>query len=595
MLPADRSRICIESNVISALLYLQYHSILNRTARRIKRLKQPKYLVGGIVGGLYFYWYFVRTFFGTPTRGQAVTLLASPQNLALFESIGALFLLVVLLMAWVIPHDRAALTFTEAEVAFLFPAPISRRGLIHFKLLRSQTAILFTTLLLMLVTNRFGGKAWVHAAGWWLGLSILNLHFLGSSFARTMLLDRGITNWQRRLSILAVVLLVAGVVFVWVRRTMPAFDPARFQDPDAIKEYAAQVLTAGPLPYLLYPLRLVVRPYLALNALAFLSALGPALLVLLLHYWWVVRSNVAFEEASVEASRKLAETVAAVRAGNWQGTQKPPRRKRPPFRLRPVGPPAVALLWKNLISAGQAFSLRIWLSLSVFAVCASVGIGQVSGRSGLRPALGVVAAMLMAWSLLLGTQLLRQDFRQDLPQADILKTYPLQSWQLALGELLAPATALTCIQWFLLILVVGLFWQPATGRLGWPSWVGLGFGAALIIPMVDMITLQIPNAAALLFPAWFQTAKGGGAGIEVTGQRLIFLLGQMLVFVVALIPAAALFTGVFFLVKMLVGIAIAIPLASVAAAIVLAVEAAFGVVLLGKLFERLDVSAEATG
>jgi hypothetical protein len=209
--------------------------------------------------------------------------------------------------------------------------------------------------------------------------------------------------------------------------------------------------------------------------------------------------------------------------------------------------------------------------------------------------LGFFAAMLMAWSLLIGTQLLRQDFRQDLPLADILKTYPLRSWQLALGELLAPAAALTGIQWFLLILVLGLLWQPAAARLGWQSWLGLGFGAALVIPLLDMITLQIPNAAALLFPAWFQAAKGGGAGIEVTGQRLIFMLGQMLVFVVALIPAAALFAGVFFLVKLLLGTATAIPLASIAAAIVLAVEAGLGVLLLGWLFERFDVSAETAG
>ena len=581
--------------MISALFYLQYHSIKNRTVMRIKRLKQPKYLVGGIVGGLYFYWYFFRTFLGTPRGGRAFTLMPSLTDAALYESIGALFLLVILLMAWIIPHQRAALTFTEAEVAFLFPAPIGRRGLIHFKLLRSQTAILITALLLTLVTGGFRGNGWVHAAGWWLVFSMLNLHFLGSSFALTKLMDRGITNWQRRLGILALLLLVAGVVVVWVRQSMPAFEQSRLQSPDAVKDYVQQVLTSGPAPYLLYPLRLVVRPFLARNAPAFFYALGPALLVLLLHYWWVVRSNVAFEEASVEASKKLAEKVAAVRAGNWQGAQRQPKRKRSPFKLHPVGPPAVGLLWKNLISAGQAYSLRIWVSLAVFGVCASIGIGQAGGGSGVRSALGMVAAMLMAWSLLLGTQLLRQDFRQDLPLADILKTYPLRSWQLALGELLAPAAALTGIQWFLLILVVGLLWQPAAARLGWPSWLGLGFGAALIIPMLDMITLQIPNAAALLFPAWFQSAKSGGAGIEVTGQRLIFMIGQMLVFVVTLIPAAALFAGVFFLVKMLLGTATAIPIASIAAAIVLAVEAAFGVVLLGWLFERYDVSAETAG
>jgi ABC-2 type transport system permease protein len=581
--------------VISALFYLQYHSLQNRTVMRIKRLKQPKYLIGGVVGGLYFYWYFFRTFLGTPGGRQAVPLFASPENLALFESIGALMLLTVVLLAWVIPHQRAALTFTEAEVAFLFPAPISRRGLIHFKLLRSQTAILFTTLLLTLVTNRLGGKVWIHVAGWWLMLSTLNLHLLGSSFALTKLLDRGITNWQRRLGILGLVFALGGVVIVWARQTIPAFDLTRFEDLEAAKDYAQQVLTAGPLPYLLYPVRLVVRPYLAPNASAFLYALGPALLLLLLHYHWVVRSDVAFEEDSVEASRKLAEKVAAVRAGNWQAAQKPPRRKRPPFRLRPTGPPAIALLWKNLISAGQAFTLRVWVSLAVFAVVTSVAIGQASGGSGLRQALGMIAAVLMLWSLLIGPQFLRQDFRQDLALADILKTYPMRGWQLALGELLAPTAALTGVQWTLLILVFGLFSQPVAASLGWSCWLGLGFGVVLITPILNLITLQIPNGAAILFPAWFQAAKGGAVGIEVTGQRLIFMLGQMLVFIVALTPAAALFAGVFFLVKMLVGMAVAIPLAAIAAAIVLALEAALGIMLLGWLFDRFDVSAEPTG
>jgi len=578
----------------SALLYLQYHSVKNRTVMRIKRLKQPKYLVGAIVGGLYFYWYFFRTLFGTPTRGQPFALLASPESQALLESIGALILLIILLLAWIIPHQRAALTFTEAEVAFLFPAPISRRTLIHFKLLRSQTAILFTTLLLTLVTNRLGGHVWLRAAGFWLILSTVNLHLLGSSFALTMLLDRGISPWQRRLGILALAVVLTGGVIVWGRQTMPAFDLSRFTDLQAVQDYAQQVLTAGPVPYLLYPLRLVVRPFLASNALAFLSALGPAAALLLLHYVWVVRSNVAFEEASVQASQKLAEKLAAVRSGNWQAARKQPRSKRPPFRLRPSGPPAVALLWKNLIGAGQAFTLRIWISLAVFALCASLGVTQASGGSGLRPALGMIAAMLLAWSLLIGPQLLRQDFRQDLPLADLLKTYPLRGWQLALGEILAPVAILTCIQWLLLIVILGLFWQTNPAALGRPERLGLGFGAALIAPMLNLILLQIPNAAALAFPAWFQSAKGGGQGIEATGQRLIFMLGQVLVLLVVLLPAAALFAGVFFLARWLLATFVAIPLASIAAALVLAVEAALGVMLLGWLFDRFDVAAEQT-
>jgi len=430
---------------------------------RLKRLKQPKYLAGGIVGALYFYFYFVRYLFGMRGHQSTLTAVAAPAGLALHESIGACLFLVAVLIAWLWPHERAALAFTEAEVAFLFPAPISRRGLIHFKLLRSQAAILFTTFFLMLITNRFGGKFWIHEAGWWVILSTLNLHVLGSSFARTMLLDRGISNWQRRIAILAFLVALAVGVGVWAWRTLPALDRPQW-DPSQpfdqlvvwVQHYFQQILTSGPVPYLLYPFRLLVRPYLAPGALAFLNALPPAVLLLALHYVWVIRSNVAFEEASVNASRKLAEKIAAARSGNWRAVNQSLKGKRPPFILRPTGPPIVALLWKNLISAGQAFTLRMWISFAVLAVVLCIMIGRMAANSGLVFAFGMAACVLFIWSLFLGPQLLRHDLRQDLPAADVLKMYPLRGWQLVLGELLAPVVILTAIQWCVLIVAAGL-------------------------------------------------------------------------------------------------------------------------------------------
>src|SRR5207302_914682 len=148
--------------------------------------------------------------------------------------------------------------------AFLFPAPIARRMLLHYKLLKSQIGILFTMLIFTVVFGRFraGGTAWIHALGWWVILSTLNLHFIGSSFARTMLLDRGISNWKRRIIVVALAVLVMGAVIVWIAQTVPP-------PPDVenfTTYYIQQALASGPLPYLLYPFRLVVRPYLATNA-----------------------------------------------------------------------------------------------------------------------------------------------------------------------------------------------------------------------------------------------------------------------------------------------------------------------------------------
>jgi len=581
--------------MISALLYLQFHSIKNRTVARLKRLKQPKYLGFAIVGAAYFYFYFYRWLFARQGAPSPFVSGLSAETQSLYEVIGALVLFGILFLAWVVPHERAALAFTEAEVAFLFPAPISRRGLIHFKLLRSQTAILFTTLLLTLFTNRFGGHAWFRMAGWWLILCTLNLHFLASSFTRTMLLDRGIGNWQRRAAILVLLLVIATGVLFWARPTLPPFDASQWSDPDTVKDYLRQVLTSGPARFVLFPFRCMVRPYFASDSLAFFLALPIPLLLLGIHYWWVVRLDVAFEEASVEASRKLAEKVAAIRSGRWQSARKKPRGRRAPFRLRPVGPTPIALLWKNLISAGQVFTVRAWIPLVAIGIGASVGLRGGLGGSGYAPALEMVVIMLLIWSLLLGPQFLRQDFRQDLPLTDMLKVYPMRGWQVALGELLAPVAILSTIQWFLLILGAGLFPNIRNaGHFGWANLVATTLGAALALPLLNLITLQIPNAAVLLFPAWFQVAKGGAQGIEVTGQRLIFMFGQLFVFILALVPASAAGVGAFFLARLFLGATAGIALASLAVALVLAVEAALGLMLLGHLFERLDLSADPT-
>src|SRR5262249_10508864 len=151
-------------------------------------------------------------------------------------------------------------------------------------------------------------------------------------------------------------------------KTIPTFDISQWADTEVIKDYIRQLLSSGPVKFLLYPFHLLVRPYFASGATAFASALPAALALLLLHYWWVLRMDVSFEEASVEASRKAAEKISAMRAGRWQSSRSKPRGKRPPFNLRPVGPAPIALLWKNLISAGQVFNARTWITLAVIVV-----------------------------------------------------------------------------------------------------------------------------------------------------------------------------------------------------------------------------------
>lgn len=584
--------------MISALFYLQSRSALNRLRTRVRRLKQPKYLVAALVGGAYFWFYMLR-FFVLPSRPPRSGEVVGPQAFHLpvetLAGLGAVILFVIVVGAWVFPHARTALIFSEAEVGFLFPAPLSRRGLIHYKLARSQTAIFFTTLLLTLFSGRWRAgpqQAVIGLLGWWLLLATLNLHFLGASLTRTLLLDRGISNWLRRGLVLAFAGGLVAVVVLWARHTLPAFDPAEINGVTGLSDYLNTVLASGPAPYLLLPFRVALKPFLAPDFLHFLLAAGPALLLLALHYFWVVRTNVAFEEASVTASEKVAAQVSAIRAGK-AASLRPMKPKRDPFPLASTGFPPVALLWKNLISAGQIFTARSWLLLLwIVTVCGMILLSAGRGNAGGWTSLvGSLLLGLLAMSFLIGPSVTRVDLRQDLLVADLLKACPLRGWQVVLGEMLAPTAILFAMQAVLVVACVFLF-TAAPAQLPLTSRAACGLGILILAPVLDFAALLIPNAAAVLLPGWMPRGKDRPQGIEATGQALIMVFGQLLVLLLGLLPAAGLGVGVFFLGKLLVPWPVVVPIAAFVAALVLAAEAALGVWLLGKGFERIDVSAE---
>ena len=440
-----------------ALLYYELHSRWNRLRSRLQRLRQPKYLLGALVGGLYFYWY-VFSAAERPAAGRARRCRrCRPEHLALLESLAALVLLVVLLLMWIIPHERAALMFTEAEVAFLFPAPVGRRTLIHFKLLKSQSAIFFSALFMTLIGRWGGGHYLFRAIGWWGLLSIVNLHLLGSSFAAHP--AAGARDFQ-----LAAAAVCSGRRGIGRRRRHPLGCAIRCR-----RRLIFQAAPADPSP------RSPVTPGRSCNPArcrgCWRPSAGPSLRCLRrtpenssspsARCWassrciicWVIRSNVAFEEASVELSRKFAERIAAVRSGNWQADEQTQKGQAASLCLAP-GRLAGRRHFLEEPHQRRPFLHRPRLVLS------DLDHGHRGRDHAALPA--GIRAEARPWrfwrfrsalmSLLYGPAILRHDFRQDLRVADILKLFPMPGWQVVLGEILAPAAILAGAQWALLLL-----------------------------------------------------------------------------------------------------------------------------------------------
>ena len=584
--------------MINAFLYLQFTALKNRLVQRFVRLKQPKYFFGAIVGAGYFYFFFFRKIIAGSLSGPGASATPLPSELAPYLYLfGGLLLLVIVVLAWIIPSGRAALRFTEAEVAFLFPAPISRQRLIHFKLLRSQFAILFSTLLLTLLfrrTNYLGGNPLAHAAGWWVILSTLSLHFTAASFAREQLLSLGLHPNRRRALALGILTAVVLGCTWWIRRHVAPPTDADIRGVTAIIKYAGNILQQPPIGWILAPFALVTRPYFSPDLLSFFAALGPALAIMAAHYWWVMRANVSFEEASIDQARKQAERVSAVRSGDWRAARNQPVKSRAAaFPLAPRGRVVVAFLWKSLIALGPFFRIRTALIL----VALILGIHVWAHVTHLDPKVYTILSTFPfgfgCWLIFAGPMFMRRDVRLMVTHFDLLKGYPLTGWQVILGSLLSPILLLATSECLLLLLSAPGLGASGKGATLAAGVFGVGsLGIALILPPLVGLMLSIPFAATLYFPAWIENSSSRGGGIEVMGQRLIFLAGYVVVLLVALLPAVICGALVAFVVHWLAGMIAAIIATAVVASVIIGAEFGALVWWLGERFDNFDLSAE---
>ncbi len=552
--------------MIAALVYLQACLAQNRLRAWLRRLRQPKYLVSLGAAVAYVYFFFLRPVAGGAVAGAAVSGAAglSPELLALVEAAAATVLLLVVSLSWLLPKRRAALDFSEAEIAFLFPAPVSRRRLVHFKLIKSQVAILVTALVMTLFTWRWvaAGHAWRQGVGWWLLMATINLHDLAASFTRTRLAERGLRPWQWRCLVLGVLGSVVLLTDWWGQRAWPTLSLDRLTDLPALREYATRLTTAGPLAILLPPFRWLVRPVLAPDLSGFLWAAGPVLALLAGHYAWVVRSAAAFEEASLERARERARMLAAVQAGNW-------------------GAVATLLSPRFCLGCGAV----------VLALVLAGSLGTAAPRW--LPVVGVCAVLFAPMLSLIGPQLLTLDLRWDLTMADLIKTYPLPGWQVVLGEVLAPTVVVTAFQWGLIVLAVVLF--PETGPHGGlaeATRVAWGLGSALCLPLLTLSGFLLANGLALLLPGWCRPATSPTLGFEAMGYGLLFFAAQVVALVLLLVAPALVFGLVYWLTHPWLGSILVVPAAAVPAAATLGGEIAAAVGMLGDLFDRLDSSVD---
>jgi hypothetical protein len=319
--------------------------------------------------------------------------------------------------------------------------------------------------------------------------------------------------------------------------------------------------------------------------------LWPALAVLLLHYLWAVRAQVSFEDAAIVHARKRAERVAALREGRM-GRRMPMKARGEPFRLSGRGGRAwLAFAWKGLVAMGPLYRLRTWLVACVVVIVGCHWLATNPAGKGVLAGIGIGIPAAGAWLLFLGPMMMQHGLRRTFERMDVLKALPLRGWQIALGELATPAMVMCFTAWWLLLFAAQ---SIAIGDTSFTTAqvVAAALGMALLAPPLFGLMLCVPFAGMLVFPAWIVAPGSSGRGIEVMGQRLVFMLGYLLTVLFAAIPAALLGGLGLLLGKWAGGWVVAIGLAAVGAGVVFACELAIAVRLLGRRIDRFDLSQE---
>ena len=555
-----------------AFIELALRSFKNRIVSRVRRMRDPRYAVGALFGLVYFGWIFFRN------RGSA-RFFASGQASELRVDVVSLAVLAMMLFAWALPGDSGGLEFSEAEIAFLFPAPLRRRDLLLYKIIRAQPQVLMSVAIFTIL-----GASRSKFIGLWIAFSVMSIYMMLVALGRARLRQLGANFLVRLVAVLAI---AAGIVALGVYTANGmSFDFKRADAASLAKQFEAafhQPLVAAILFIPKLYAGAVFPPTLTTLATSSLALLALAVVF----FFLANRLNVAFEEGSLVRAQRRHDMLQQMRARRGGGYVMF-KRARAPFRLAPTGRPEVAIVWKNTVATMRMSLAWIVIIVIVFAVLVANAIWAPAGA---RAAIGMTFLMLSCLLPFIGPNIFTNDLRLDLPRLEVLKSYPLSGESIVAAEIAAPLVLIAAIEVF----SIGCAWAIIGGSHKISRAVGLEYAICALLLAVPIVALQlvIRNAVPVVFPAWAARAKEDPRGFVLTGQRVLLVLGNLVVLGIALIPAGIVFApSAWLAIRFFEGNTIFMAVMTMPAIAVIAGEVWLGIRLLGNRFEALDVSQE---
>jgi hypothetical protein len=566
-----------------ATLYIVICTARNRLRRRLQRLREPRYLIGAIVGIAYLW---ATLFF----RAQAYRVRSDPGTIARrgasaapfgasAQAIASVLLACAAAACWLMPFTSSLLNFSQAEIALLFPAPVTRRGLVLYRLIRSQFAVLIGAMVVALaypvgsLAGRLRGLAAI-----WLLLMTAHVFFTGVNAARTRVTGRGQSQWFG--AWLGLLWPIAALVSLGAA-LVGAASRAPFGSARAFTAATASAAGHGTPALLLWPFTSVVRPMFQSDGRDYVQSLLVAAALYGAAVLWLLWMDTGSEFS--------AKTVSA-------STGQEPRSRARSYSSRPVawtlaprGRAETAFVWKAALQTFRIVDRRVLIRLVLilaWMVAASVFVTRVRGFAQV---IGLLAAWGAGFATVMASQIIRIDLRQDLAHLELLKTWPVRGTAVVRGELAWPAMLVTAIAWtfgVVALVLIGATYPSLNSMFA----IAVGVSGLMLVPGMIFLQYAIHNAVALFLPGWIPLGSARPRGVDAMGQRLMLLGGTWLALAAGLVPGALVTLALWLTLRNTLGGLVLIGGAAISTA-TLIVEFLAVTALLGRVYDRLDITS----
>ena len=542
------------------LIGLLVQSFRGRVVHFVRMLRHPTYLLGFLAGIAWLLLLLGPVLLGSestevwPYRRHFENL---ARLLPAFRILTSFGLALLLSIWWLMQWGCQPLTLRESEIHLLIPAPVPKRQVLQYAILKNQPRILVSCFFMSFLVGTGNRGYLLGFLSYWLFLTNWDLH----AKARNLWIARnqelpGNRAWIRRIG------LIGGILLYWIlfiflsRKLMPVllgtvWSSATFLQ---IVQVVSDAISESWLSVLLAPFVVFLGLHFTSSVVStvFVSGLVVNLLLIVIQNEWVVRSATRFEEAALEKARRDSELRDGT--GRYRSTSFR-RRLDIPFSLQFVSSPETAVIWKNLL-ASTRIPLRRQVLMGFLAVTAVyLSLLLLPLPEWMYGVSLVIGLVLFFFFPMFGSNSFRNDFRTDLTNLELVRSWPTGSWRLFVAEIGGPAVqiglysvlgaGITLVSQLVIdsLGVEGMRILPERLMEDTPRVLVLGWlmlDAAPCVLLTGAMCCAMHNLLALNFPGWVPLGGKRQDAAANLGQNLLITIVIMLSMALGIFPSAVL-------------------------------------------------------